>query len=598
MITKQRIEYVFLCFITIIINIQLTSEQGFEQDYYRYLQQFGYTPKVEGRRLFSVITRSSYTEGIRKFQRLYKLPETGQLDERTKYFMQKARCGNPDLGTYDSIGHPVDVDKSESFSTHVQGRSGKTKVAESSSKPTHIWSKRHLKWYIVRYPEQQKYITSKNHILRVINQSFYDWQKHSGLTFEMVETKQEADLKIKFQAKDHGDGYPFDGPGSTLAHAFYPTAGDIHFDDDDDFTDEYKDDDQLYTLRLVAAHEIGHALGLSHSFEQGSLMYPMYQQFNSTYELSSDDQEGIQTLYGKPEIKSIPPKQPKTTLSSSSSSSSFITSTYSSDILPIDNWCAEEFQTGCEGPDGELYLFKDNQVWRYQARKKRSWDSQPSLINERFPSLTDASITACVRSSIGYTYLFRNYLMWQFKTHWSFDGPYILHGKNYPQNPRIALLHRNSIYLIRNRLAFRLNEFDHNRELEIHNIDEILNPPPNEFIQSGFTYAKRHYIFTRDFVYVYDSIHGSLLPSYPKPRINGWFACEATYQVSKSRKTSTTTATTIMRASSAESPRRHDHDHDEDDHNFHHHHHHSHHRPRRPFQHRLPPHGYRRRWEY
>ncbi|CAF4911272.1 unnamed protein product, partial [Rotaria socialis] len=64
MITKQRIEYVFLCFITIIINIQLTSEQGFEQDYYRYLQQFGYTPKVEGRRLFSVITRSSYTEGI------------------------------------------------------------------------------------------------------------------------------------------------------------------------------------------------------------------------------------------------------------------------------------------------------------------------------------------------------------------------------------------------------------------------------------------------------------------------------------------------------------------------------------------------------
>ncbi|CAF4701805.1 unnamed protein product, partial [Rotaria socialis] len=158
--------------------------------------------------------------------------------------------------------------------------------------------------------------------------------------------------------------------------------------------------------------------------------------------------------------------------------------------------------------------------------------------------------------------------------------------------------HRNSIYLIRNRLAFRLNEFDHNRELEIHNIDEILNPPPNEFIQSGFTYAKRHYIFTRDFVYVYDSIHGSLLPSYPKPRINGWFACEATYQVSKSRKTSTTTATTIMRASSAESPRRHDHDHDEDDHNFHHHHHHSHHRPRRPFQHRLPPHGYRRRWEY
>ena len=45
-----------------------------ETDYYRYLQQFGYTPKVEGRRLFSVVGKSSYREGVLKLQRLYKLP--------------------------------------------------------------------------------------------------------------------------------------------------------------------------------------------------------------------------------------------------------------------------------------------------------------------------------------------------------------------------------------------------------------------------------------------------------------------------------------------------------------------------------------------
>jgi hypothetical protein len=44
-----------------------------DQDYYRYLQQFGYTPKVEGR-LFSVVGKSTYNDGIRTFQRLYKLP--------------------------------------------------------------------------------------------------------------------------------------------------------------------------------------------------------------------------------------------------------------------------------------------------------------------------------------------------------------------------------------------------------------------------------------------------------------------------------------------------------------------------------------------
>ncbi|CAF0848383.1 unnamed protein product [Rotaria sordida] len=596
MIIKQRIEFLFLYII--VINIQTISETKSETDYYQYLQQYGYTPKVEGRRLFSIISRSSYTEAILKFQRLYKLPETGQLDERTKNLMQKARCGNPDLGTYDSIGHPVNIDKHETLSVNVQGRSGKPKISENSTRKTRIWPNKHLKWFIDKYPEQQKYITKKDHIQRIMNQSFYDWQKYSGLTFEMVKTKHTANLKIKFDSKDHNDGYPFDGRGATLAHAFYPTDGDIHFDDDDYFTDNYKDNEDLYTLRLVAAHEIGHALGLDHSFEIGSLMYPIYQQFDSNYDLSIDDQQAIQALYGKSKIKSTT-EQPKIILSSSSSS------TYSSNILSLNNWCSEEFQTGCEGPDGELYLFKNNQVWRYQARKKRSWDSQPTLINERFPSLKDTIITACVKSSIGYTYLFNDYHMWQLKTHWSIDGPHILYGKNYPQNPRIALLHRNSIYLIRNRLAFRLNEFNHNNELEIFNIDVLLNPSPNEYIQSGFTYAKRHYIFTKDFVYVYDSTHGSLLPGYPKSKVNGWFACESTLQIPTSRKKTTSTIRTLL----TESNRKHEHyedDHDDDhhhhhdhhhDHDFHHHHHH-HHRPRRPFHHHYSPHPYRRRWEY
>jgi predicted Zn-dependent protease len=515
--------------------------------------------------------------------------------------MQKARCGNPDLGTYDSIGHPVNVDVPESLSTNVRGRSGKDKTSESHATHTYSWPKKNLKWFIEEYPknQEQRYIKTHDHIRRIIYQAFHDWEKYSGLRFEMAKTKNTADLKVKFHSKDHGDGYPFDGQGTTLAHAFYPTSGDIHFDDDEYFTDNYQNEGEEYTLRLVAAHEIGHALGLSHSFEPGSLMYPIYQQFNSTYELPHDDQKEIQTLYGKPEIKVT--EQPRTTLSPK------LTSTYLSDVLPIDNWCSGEFQTGCEGPDGELYLFKDNQVWRYQARKKRSWDPQPTLISERFPSLADTTITACVKSSMGYTYLFRNYRMWKLKTHWATDGLHILRGKHYPQNPRVALLHQNSVYLIRNRLIYRLDEFDHDRELEIRTIDTILNPPPNEFIQSGFTYDKRHYIFTKRLVYVYDSTHGNLLPGYPKSMFNGWFACESASQTPKWKKKITTT----MGPLPTRSPHKHHSDSDEDDRHFDHHrhhrphhyrhhhphHHHHHHRPRPPFQHRPPPHEYRRRWD-
>ena len=485
--------------------------------------------------------------------------------------MRKARCGNPDLGTYDSISQPVNIDRPASLSNNIQSRSSKTKTRKNNTN-THYWPKKELKWFISVYPKQQKSFQNQEQIRRIINQAFLDWQKYSGLKFQMASNSETADLKIKFQSKDHDDGFPFDGRGATLAHAFYPTHGDIHFDDDELFTDSYKNENEQYTLRLVAAHEIGHALGLSHSFEEGALMYPVYQQFNATYELPLDDQREIQTFYGKPQVKHTT-EQPT------------MTSTSSSNLLPVDNWCSGEFQTGCEGPNNELYLFKDNLVWRYQAKKKQAWDPQPKLINEHFPTLADTTITACAKSSIGYTYLFRDHRVWKLKTHWHADGPYVLHGKHYPQNPRVALRHQNSIYLIRNRLIYRLDEFDQEKELEMGTIDSILNPPPNEFIHAGFTYNQHHYIFTKRFVYVYDAKHGNLLPNYPKSMVNGWFACES---ATKTQRKPITATRKILTTKKPRIDRHHENEEQEDDNDQHfHHHHHHHYRPRRPF--RYPP---------
>jgi len=76
---------------------------------------------------------------------------------------------------------------------------------------------------------------------------------------------------------------PFDGSGGTIAHAGFPPgassqcvdpmsetwAGNVHFDDGDLFETDTGNPADGYSMTLVAAHEIGHAIGLVHDIGGG-----------------------------------------------------------------------------------------------------------------------------------------------------------------------------------------------------------------------------------------------------------------------------------------------------------------------------------------
>ena len=133
--------------------------------------------------------------------------------------------------------------------------------------------------------------------------AFAAWSAIADITFNLV-----ADPGVGWQDAGAGaadiriTGHAFDGAGGTLAHAFYPpnnggfAAGDMHFDTAENWTIGSAG----FDIFTVAAHEIGHAIGLDHITSVVALMNPFYA--FSTVGPLADDIAGAQFIYGAPVV--------------------------------------------------------------------------------------------------------------------------------------------------------------------------------------------------------------------------------------------------------------------------------------------------------
>jgi hypothetical protein len=137
----------------------------------------------------------------------------------------------------------------------------------------------------------------QSEIIRAMN----EWTKVTNVRFSLSKNATgKRTINIFFASYAHNDGLSFDGPGGVLAHTFLPDppnpeprAGDIHLD-----ADESWQAGSFVDLFSVALHETGHALGLAHSNDPSSVMYPFYK---LTTTLTADDITGIQKIYGPPQ---------------------------------------------------------------------------------------------------------------------------------------------------------------------------------------------------------------------------------------------------------------------------------------------------------
>lgn len=94
------------------------------------------------------------------------------------------------------------------------------------------------------------------------------WSRSTNINFKET-ASSKPDIWVKFTRYHHGDPYSFDGRGGTLAHAFYPHnnqgwSGDIHFDDDENYTYQSS---RGRNLLWVATHELGRIYSFIYLFK-------------------------------------------------------------------------------------------------------------------------------------------------------------------------------------------------------------------------------------------------------------------------------------------------------------------------------------------
>ncbi|KAF6721671.1 Collagenase 3 [Oryzias melastigma] len=313
----------------------------------KYLRQhYGLSPGLQGSRAAS----GAFQTKIREMQKFFRLKVTGNLDENTLDIMKQPRCGVPDIGEYNHFPRRLK------------------------------WERNDLTFRITNYTPDLK----STDVDRIIRRALNVWSAATPLTFRKLR-EGIADIMISFGSKEHGDFNPFDGPNGLLAHAYPPgrdIGGDVHFDEDENWTNDQSD----YNLFIVATHELGHALGLAHSSDPGALMYPAYS-YNEGFPLAEDDIDGIQDLYGpNPNGKKLKPRPDAPTRCDPE--------------LTID---------AVTDLRGETYIFKDRFFWRLHPQFP---EPQQSLTRSTWPFLPNQVDAAYENPDKDTMFVFRGIRMW------------------------------------------------------------------------------------------------------------------------------------------------------------------------------------------
>ncbi|KAI6238045.1 Matrix metalloproteinase [Aphelenchoides fujianensis] len=222
-----------------------------------YLDAFGYTAAV--RNAGTKMAGSEDEEALKEFQRFMGVNPSGKVDTMTQSAMKRRRCSNWD----------------KPQATHEQK----------------LWEKDSLVWSISSYPIG----LNASDVRELVAQAFKAWEIVIAIDFVPATPRTPpAEIDVMFEFADRDPINRNDRTGYSVAAATEPVKSRVWIKRAE--RDKKPADLDIF---LVIVHEIGHVLGLSHSTDQSSVMFPIFQRQigEELPVINSDDVERLRNLY-------------------------------------------------------------------------------------------------------------------------------------------------------------------------------------------------------------------------------------------------------------------------------------------------------------